>query len=777
MYGSESFIGAEHSIQAPQAVADVGVLFVHGIGHHEAGSTLRHMGGGLATYVQQRLSLDPNAEVRIGEQAAVRGESAGTLNIVIRASDGRKTVWRLSEARWDGSFDEPSIGEVVRWGLVVAPWVLHREAFRWWARRRPIRVRRLLLRLLTGLLAFFTRFIAFTLAAIALQVFVLFALAFLWIRPVRRVLDAILVRTVGDAYRFVDDPDSLNAMSKIVADELQRLSSRCRKVMVVAHSQGVAVAQGALELRRPPPNFERLVTLGAGLMKLHALQELRYRSGFLAFWTVMRLVLVVLVFSVGQTVGETTGPANLDGAALLLLLFAPMRGVPRGQRRIRARIAKTPGFGNQWTWLDLWSTRDLVPDGSLRMDGDGGERAVISLQVDNSASWINDHVTYLSNPGQVLPLVYGVAAHLAGLSDSTLVRHVSWVWLHRRRRARSRGRGLLLTPVIWTWARRWNRWEMRCRELEPHGQTVPATWFQLRMPSFWKRLPAVSCPSDSSKRADRQRETLLHQAMTGPPLRTLLVDEEWSPPPLPRRLRWPVVVVIVATAALAGLAVLASPVLVDTMEGLFPNETGRSPTALIAGALLEPWVVWFAVATVILPGIVLDALGELFVSGRLRSSARRLSVIAVAIALGIAAIGLGAGTIISLTVRAIPTLSVGDCFDSRPSHPSRRPDNRVHFDVVRIPCHEVHQGELLAAYPFHQDVFSSYEPQRLAMEVCDATFPEIANQIGAGFQRQHASAISVNAYVPRFASPKQREKGGVYCFLASSRCESGFVGR
>ncbi|MDQ3531192.1 MAG: hypothetical protein M3456_02225 [Actinomycetota bacterium] len=65
----------------------------------------------------------------------------------------------------------------------------------------------------------------------------------------RRVLDAILVRTVGDAYRFVEDPNALTAMSTLVAEALRRLSGSCRKVMIVAHSQGAAVARAALDSR------------------------------------------------------------------------------------------------------------------------------------------------------------------------------------------------------------------------------------------------------------------------------------------------------------------------------------------------------------------------------------------------------------------------------------------------------------------------------------------------------------------------------------------------
>ncbi len=117
MCASISFSEAEPSFLASQSPADVGVLFVHGIGRHVAGSTLEHMGGALATYVQQRFSLDPNVDVRMNGQAGADGETEETLDLAIRTSSGPARIMRLREARWEGSFEDPTIGEVVRWGL------------------------------------------------------------------------------------------------------------------------------------------------------------------------------------------------------------------------------------------------------------------------------------------------------------------------------------------------------------------------------------------------------------------------------------------------------------------------------------------------------------------------------------------------------------------------------------------------------------------------------------------------------------------------------------
>lgn len=730
MCASMSISEAEPSIMTRQSLADVGVLFVHGIGRHESGSTLQHMGGSLAAYTQQRYSLDPTAVLRMDTQAGADGEIKEALDLTIRTSSGAASVLRLREARWEGSFEDPTIGEVVRWGLVVAPWVLHREAFRWWWRRGPLRVRQIYWRVQWNLFASLSRFFGFTIAAIALQVFILLSLSLVWIRPVRRVLDTILVRTVGDAYRFVGDPNALTAMSMLVAEELRRLSGTCRKVMIVAHSQGAAVARSALELQSPPPNFERLITLGAGLAKLYALQDLRHRSAFLTYWTIMRFLLIfVILLTLGGT--EESVYADLSGVAGLLLVFAPMRGVARSQLRMERRIEATPGLGQDWTWLDLWSTRDLVPDGLLRAGRLGAEGVVISLPVDNSGSWISDHVTYLSNPGQVLPLIYGVAAQLSGLNDSALLSHTNWLWRHRRRRARARGRGRLVAPIVgvilalpidllvlvargdrdWAglfvmiggvsfalmWPRLWRRWEKRCRQLEPLGKTVPVNWVQLMRPSFWRRLPAVTCPPDFTTRSDREWASVLRRAIIGTPLSNEAPKDEEV-----KRLRHSphstrlVVVIFVALAALAGLAVLAFPFVLDTIEILSNSEQGTSRTALIVCTLLDPWPVSFAVGTIVLPGIVLDALGELSAVGLRQSSMRRLSVVSLIAALCIASIGVGTGIIILVTVRPTETFA-SDCFGGRPTDASG--PSELHEQGVRLrrPLSPAHRSSLAAS--------------------------------------------------------------------------------
>jgi hypothetical protein len=793
MHESE-FTGGVESPVAPADIADVGLLFVHGIGHHEAGATLRHMGISVAKYVERRFASQPDVQVRI-ETAGTRLGPEDAVNLIIETRTG-PTLWRMGEARWDGSFAEPTVGDVVRWGLLVAPWILHREAFWWWGRHGRLGLRGGVRRFFTSLLSFGLRFLGFTLAGVALQVLVLVSLAFVWLRPVRHMLDVILVRSVGDAYRFINDPDALAAMSVIVAEKLRRLCASCGSVMVIAHSQGAAVARAALEVADPPTNFKRLITLGAGLTKLHALQELAHRAGFLTYWTVLRVVIFILFVST-LGAGSQSTYQSLNAILLMLLIFAPMRGAARGQRRTKATIATTTGLGIGWTWLDLWSARDLVPDGSLRVGRLNAEHVVMSLRVDNSTSWIKDHVTYLGNAGQVLPLIYGVAERLSALDDPALVRDLSWTWEQRRRRARARSRGFLaaavgvipfgLLPALFDpelayltvpasivvalviWSRLWRKWDRRCRELEPRGSTVPFGWRKFLRTGFWRTLPAVPAPPDFGREVEHDRLSLIWGALIGTP-RSAGAHNERASRSRSYRIDPLIVVMSAALMGLLGLALIATPILVDTVMALSRHDVGTSPTQLITNALLDRRVVFLGLGMVVLPAIFLDVLGELSGSGLRQNALRRVSAATLGAALLTAAPVVGAGVIVSLTMRPIGTLAVGDCFDTKATNFPRPAGDQYHFEVLRIPCRELHEAEMFAVHKIDENDFpGQVELEELATHACLTALPATA----AG---RTSPATAVNAYVPRSPSALG-SAAGIYCFVASSRCHSALLGR
>lgn len=384
---------------------DLSIVFVHGIGENEPGVTLEHMGRDFADAVTR---LDPEATVAELDDG-----------IVVETVGQR---WKIGEANWDVSFTEPGFVETVRWLVLVAPWILQREAL-FWSRRRKLGEGGV------GSMAadvwrnwtsarFWARLGGAMFLAPILQVLALVAALLIFVPGVGRVVRLVLVGVLGDAYKFVSYPEDTDRMTDAVEARLDEACHEATAVMAVAHSQGSAVVLDAIR-RKQPPGLRRLVTLGPGIGKLYGLRELADRTLFLSAWTLFRIgALVAFVASIsGQTQGQFRGTIGL--IALAIGGFAPLFGAQTGRRRATEAIASAPGLGSEWTWLDLWSTWDLVPDGALRTPTAAVGTGVISVEVRNNkriySSLRADHTTYLQNEAQVTPILYYAAVEAAAV--------------------------------------------------------------------------------------------------------------------------------------------------------------------------------------------------------------------------------------------------------------------------------------------------------------------------------------------------------------------------
>ena len=113
------------------------------------------------------------------------------------------------------------------------------------------------------------------------------ALMVLWLVPWDRLrsavlrLQASLAGIVGDSYMLLEDPVQRRAIIDRVQRDLNWLLQRCRNVVVVAHSQGAAVAEMVLvEPRRSGPvKIKSFITLGAGIQTLSAIENIFAQRG------------------------------------------------------------------------------------------------------------------------------------------------------------------------------------------------------------------------------------------------------------------------------------------------------------------------------------------------------------------------------------------------------------------------------------------------------------------------------------------------------------------
>jgi hypothetical protein len=295
---------------------DLGILLVHGIGTQRSGETLTRWADVLLKTIRRATG---NAVVpSIGPADAGRD---GCAEAVASLGMGdQQQQWLLSERWWADAFVPPRYSELVSWSVRALPWsiALH-IAQKFWQEPE-----------VEGSLA---KFAGGTLAVVKLlgallfaPIFVLFLMlaSLLGLLPIAQLrarilaLQGSLVGSVGDSLAFIESPIRAALIRTRVIDGLKRLKERCKKTIVVAHSQGAAIVLDALGGIPEPPMEDgqqvqeaasasdavpdTLLTFGAGTNPLAGLKVLSAgdasRTGKNALWPVLAFFYIVIGLSV-----------------------------------------------------------------------------------------------------------------------------------------------------------------------------------------------------------------------------------------------------------------------------------------------------------------------------------------------------------------------------------------------------------------------------------------------------------------------------------------------
>jgi hypothetical protein len=278
---------------------DLGVLFVHGIGQSARAETLLHFGEPLRKCIEDiakpvPMSLNASVDVSI---AAARldpeaGQGPARAELRISKAAVAEQRWLLAEAWWAKKFPTPTVGEIVTWSFEVLPWTLMAHFDRRFRRMcfqcskafvggHPIK--RGLPYLGRSLLESIKTVIA--LALLPLLLAILLALTLLGMvpyAPVRdfaRTVQRQLAATIGDSFVLMDQPIIAAAITDSVRENLEWLAARCKRIAVVAHSQGGAIAHRVLRGPVTAP-CDLLVTFGSGLGKLSEIEHVKELKGW-----------------------------------------------------------------------------------------------------------------------------------------------------------------------------------------------------------------------------------------------------------------------------------------------------------------------------------------------------------------------------------------------------------------------------------------------------------------------------------------------------------------
>ena len=458
---------------APSPPADLGVLFVHGIGDQREGETLLAFGEPVLDYLQRTVTRADSSRldyVRV-EQATLlpsrrfdtRAPSA-TLEVRVpregRTADGllfshlplQRQRWKFVESWWGEQVLAPTPLALIGWLMTRGPWVaLVHIVARSESRGRTIAgdpTGQSVVAWLAALLLFLAGLVLVWVPLTAVMQAGLLILAVLALIPVPRfghLISGFLLRAsgvLGDSYVLVQHETQRAAIVARVRDTLAALRKQCSKVAVVAHSQGTAVVYDAIRTGAPQPDL--LLTFGSGLAKLEMLRvgERLSRASLTVTGWVVPLALTALAIWLRHSADADISAGRPEWVASLKALLA-------GSRDSTVRLAMLPamlftalataglvlGLLSIWEarrivkaqrrderhadvqlatrWIDVCATYDPVPNASL---SESLERPEIEVEtVINRSSFGSDHTSYFDNRAEFVPLVAHALCETTGL--------------------------------------------------------------------------------------------------------------------------------------------------------------------------------------------------------------------------------------------------------------------------------------------------------------------------------------------------------------------------
>jgi hypothetical protein len=405
----------------PPERAAIGVLLVHGIGDHKEGETLLGFGEPMMDWLRDWLratgSTPARGSVKVSEARlrASRTEAVSPacahVDIELAATAtaaAQSERWLVAEAWWGDSVQPPRTLRLLTWLLTRGPLLIY-----WHFYLGPLRRTRALsqMQMLLGLAAFM---LAVTVQLVVLVAMVLWLIPFgPWRRAVAAAVRALTL-TLGDSFVLLEQDFQSAALVRRVDRALDWLGQRATKLIVVAHSQGGAIAHEALRRLRTD-RVAAFVSVGSGLEKLHFLRHVRDRRGGLAAASLLGLLVFggAGILLVGLYVPDRRWLAGLGGVVLvgavvaMALLINALETYRRDLAPRMAELDLRSALGHA-EWHDLHATHDVVPMGEGSMLA--GLDFVTRGEVVNQRSYLGDHLGYFENRLGFLPLLWQLLA-------------------------------------------------------------------------------------------------------------------------------------------------------------------------------------------------------------------------------------------------------------------------------------------------------------------------------------------------------------------------------
>jgi hypothetical protein len=323
--------------------------------------------------------------------------------------------WLFAEARWSQSFVQPSAKHVGLWSAFVSPYMIatlfvahFQLALATLSRKRPDVWRGFgLLRLLSTIVLFpviapLTVLVQGLLLLLAVLTVIPLEIVQKRVAAVQRALSTL----VGDSYTFLESASNRASIVAGVRERLAWLSTRCRHVVIVAHSQGAYVALETLHTLLPK-RLRLLVTVGSGIERLSALRGIHSHRGLSLRMSIGIALVSSYLISVGAyqvLAGErrTWYLALLAVSALFYTLMFVLAGSDTDSH-LHHGWYDLLKF-HEIRWLDYFTAHDPVPGSS------SPSSAAACQELANMHSVLLDHTSYWENRDQFVPsIVHAIA--------------------------------------------------------------------------------------------------------------------------------------------------------------------------------------------------------------------------------------------------------------------------------------------------------------------------------------------------------------------------------
>lgn len=203
--------------------------------------------------------------------------------------------WIFAESNWVEFSRPPSFSDLAYWAIGVGPLILA-HYYRALTTKRNLLFKALLVAPICVLVT------AIQLAMMALMCAAIVPSS--WVRERVFRFQRKLLGSIGDSYVFINDDLQSLAIRNSIKKNINWLSRRSNKLIVIAHSQGAAISKEVLRSlhleRFDKIKMSKLITLGSGEIILKSLKETRWSlpSGWvtlIGFW----LVTLSLLLSIG----------------------------------------------------------------------------------------------------------------------------------------------------------------------------------------------------------------------------------------------------------------------------------------------------------------------------------------------------------------------------------------------------------------------------------------------------------------------------------------------